>query len=284
MSLEDFMDSLKKVRRSVTQQSLVFFDKWNQEFGDITVWPLRLSCWASGTWLCLDNNVDNLWELGQQCNVLLSTPNASGRVFPRPLVERFRSCVCVERESTSVNSMAHMVHQTSIVLWEIASKEGIMGSSGCVAMFQPECCWQNRYFEPAGRLASSRDFQIARRKHMQFCSPAQPAIDFGCDHLSFHQEDRIVPPCLVERVRPTRSQKDWQNANQFHPVKLSASECEGLPSILARSLLYLADFDLAFKRALPHLLCLSWNTEKWMLMGQRKFNITSRWTSCRMQG
>lgn len=37
MSLEDFMDSLKKVRRSVTQQSLVFFDKWNQEFGDITV-------------------------------------------------------------------------------------------------------------------------------------------------------------------------------------------------------------------------------------------------------
>ncbi|XP_029827721.2 spastin isoform X1 [Ixodes scapularis] len=37
ISLQDFLDSLKKVRRSVTPQSLDFFDRWNREFGDITV-------------------------------------------------------------------------------------------------------------------------------------------------------------------------------------------------------------------------------------------------------
>ncbi|KAG0422351.1 hypothetical protein HPB47_001816 [Ixodes persulcatus] len=37
ITLQDFLDSLKKVRRSVTPQSLDFFDRWNREFGDITV-------------------------------------------------------------------------------------------------------------------------------------------------------------------------------------------------------------------------------------------------------
>ncbi|XP_077494538.1 spastin-like isoform X6 [Amblyomma americanum] len=37
ITLEDFMTSLKKVRRSVPLQSLEFYDRWNQEFGDITV-------------------------------------------------------------------------------------------------------------------------------------------------------------------------------------------------------------------------------------------------------
>ncbi|XP_037272424.2 spastin isoform X2 [Rhipicephalus microplus] len=37
ITLEDFMTSLKKVRCSVSSQSLEFYERWNQEFGDITV-------------------------------------------------------------------------------------------------------------------------------------------------------------------------------------------------------------------------------------------------------
>lgn len=37
ITLEDFMMSLKKVRCSVSSQSLEFYERWNQEFGDITV-------------------------------------------------------------------------------------------------------------------------------------------------------------------------------------------------------------------------------------------------------
>ncbi|KAH9380076.1 hypothetical protein HPB48_011165 [Haemaphysalis longicornis] len=37
ITVEDFITSLKKVRCSVTSQSLEFYARWNQEFGDITV-------------------------------------------------------------------------------------------------------------------------------------------------------------------------------------------------------------------------------------------------------
>ncbi|XP_064490254.1 spastin-like [Ornithodoros turicata] len=37
ISLQDFVDSLKKVRRSVTSHSLEAFEKWNRDFGDVTV-------------------------------------------------------------------------------------------------------------------------------------------------------------------------------------------------------------------------------------------------------
>lgn len=37
ITVEDFVTSLKKVRCSVTSQSLEFYARWNQEFGDITV-------------------------------------------------------------------------------------------------------------------------------------------------------------------------------------------------------------------------------------------------------
>ena len=35
--LEDFLDALKRIRRSVPQDSLAKYVEWNSEYGDITV-------------------------------------------------------------------------------------------------------------------------------------------------------------------------------------------------------------------------------------------------------
>ncbi|KAL3244476.1 hypothetical protein MRX96_002239 [Rhipicephalus microplus] len=37
IALDDFITSLKKVRCSMSSQSLEFYERWNQEFGDMTI-------------------------------------------------------------------------------------------------------------------------------------------------------------------------------------------------------------------------------------------------------
>jgi spastin len=37
ITVQDFRDSLKRIRKSVTQSTLDNYEKWNQEFGDITL-------------------------------------------------------------------------------------------------------------------------------------------------------------------------------------------------------------------------------------------------------
>lgn len=36
ISLDDFKESLKKIRRSVPQSTLITYEKWNNEYGDIS--------------------------------------------------------------------------------------------------------------------------------------------------------------------------------------------------------------------------------------------------------
>lgn len=37
ITINDFKDSLKRIRKSVAQSTLMNYEKWNQEFGDITL-------------------------------------------------------------------------------------------------------------------------------------------------------------------------------------------------------------------------------------------------------
>ncbi|GFQ95583.1 spastin [Trichonephila clavata] len=37
VSMADFTESLKRIRRSVATQSLAFYSQWNSEFGDVTI-------------------------------------------------------------------------------------------------------------------------------------------------------------------------------------------------------------------------------------------------------
>lgn len=44
--LTDFLDSLKRIRRSVPPETLEKYVKWNREYGDITSWE----SWALIVW------------------------------------------------------------------------------------------------------------------------------------------------------------------------------------------------------------------------------------------
>lgn len=37
VSMADFTESLKRIRKSVASQSLSFYNQWNSEFGDVTI-------------------------------------------------------------------------------------------------------------------------------------------------------------------------------------------------------------------------------------------------------
>lgn len=37
ISMQDFMDSLKRVRHSVSGNSLSAYEKWNREYGDVSI-------------------------------------------------------------------------------------------------------------------------------------------------------------------------------------------------------------------------------------------------------
>ena len=50
--MSDFLESVKRIRRSVPMETLVKYEEWNKEYGDITVWPQLLSCGGWPGTLC----------------------------------------------------------------------------------------------------------------------------------------------------------------------------------------------------------------------------------------
>lgn len=37
ITFQDFLESLKRIRRSVSPQSLITYEKWNRDFGDVSL-------------------------------------------------------------------------------------------------------------------------------------------------------------------------------------------------------------------------------------------------------
>jgi len=49
INLNDFSESLKRIRRSVQQDTLDKYTQWNSEYGDMTVW-WQHQCWWWWWW------------------------------------------------------------------------------------------------------------------------------------------------------------------------------------------------------------------------------------------
>lgn len=43
ITMQDFRDSLRRIRRSVSPASLTTYEKWNFEYGDVSLW-FKMSC------------------------------------------------------------------------------------------------------------------------------------------------------------------------------------------------------------------------------------------------
>lgn len=59
----DFIDSLKRIKRSVSPQTLDLYVRWNRDYGDTTVWH-REVCWRKCTTLFTKDGTKNCgWSL-----------------------------------------------------------------------------------------------------------------------------------------------------------------------------------------------------------------------------
>lgn len=98
--MQDFRDSLRRIRRSVSPASLTTYEKWNLEYGDVSLW-FKISCTDS-------RNNDRVW--------IRYTYNPKGK---KTELQK-RALRKVKRKSSIISTQKQFLHFYSVLMNKIS--------------------------------------------------------------------------------------------------------------------------------------------------------------------